>query len=266
LFAQEVIMRVWRKGLIAAASMLVLAGTGADAAAVDDANAAVLAARDGKYEDSIQLFTNAINSDELNLKSRAQAYAYRGIAKATTGDYDGAELDLNSAVALDSDYNADAFAFRGYFRLVRGEPKEGATDLAKSADLLLWPYNVLWLYLARVKAGIADEGAHSLPANADILSRTIGQDGTDSMSRWPAPVVKFMMGQGTRESVRAEANKGDPAKLAERVCDVDFYLAELDLAHGKMDGVKPMLQAAAGKCPFASFERMGATAELARMK
>jgi lipoprotein NlpI len=243
-----------------------MAANGTEAAAVDDANAAVVAARNGKYDDAIRLFTNAINSDELNLKGRAQAFAYRGIAKATTGDYDGAQEDLNSAVVLDSDYNADAYAFRGYFRMVRGEPKEGAADLAKSAELLIWPYNVLWLYLARLKAGVPDEGAHSLHANADILSRTIGPDGTDSMSRWPAPVVKFMMGEGTAASVRAAANAGDPSKLAERVCDVDFYLAELDLAHADQAAAKPKLQAAAEKCPFASFERMGATAELDRMK
>ena len=42
------------------------------AAAVEDANAAVLAARDGKYDDAIRLFTNAINSDNLSLKSRAR--------------------------------------------------------------------------------------------------------------------------------------------------------------------------------------------------
>ena len=75
----------------------------------------MLAARDGKYDDAIKLFTSAINSDELNLKGRAQAYAYREIAKATTGDYDAAQFDLNFAVALDSDYNGDAYAFRGYF-------------------------------------------------------------------------------------------------------------------------------------------------------
>ena len=74
----------------------------AHAAGIDDANAAVLAARDGKYDDAIRLFTSAINSDELNLTGRAQAFAYRGIAKATVGDYDAAQEDLNFAVALDT--------------------------------------------------------------------------------------------------------------------------------------------------------------------
>jgi lipoprotein NlpI len=259
-------MRVRRKIGFLAVSAFLMAANGTEAAAVDDANAAVVAARDGKYDDAIALFTNAINADELNLKGRAQAYAYRGIAKATTGDYDGAQEDLNFAVALDSDYNADAYAFRGYFRMVRGAPKEGAGDLAKSAELLIWPYNVLWLYLARLKSATPDEGAHSLPSNAAILESQVRSDGSTGMTRWPAPVVKFMMGQATEGEVRAAANMGDPARLVERVCDADFYAAEFDLAHGNAAVAKPKLEAAAEKCPFASFERMGAAAELERMK
>src|SRR5882672_9837972 len=143
---------------------------------VEDANAAVVAARNGQYEEAIRLFTSAINSDELNLKSRAQAFAYRGIAKATTSDYEGALLDLNYAVALDTDYNADAFAYRGYIKLVLGQPKDGADDLAKSADLLIWPYNVLWLYLARLKGGVPDTGVRSLTNNAMSLDVNRGPD------------------------------------------------------------------------------------------
>jgi len=233
---------------------------------VEDANNAVLAARNGQYEEAIRLFTSAINSDELNLKSRAQAFAYRGIAKATGGDYDDAVQDLNYAIALGSDYNGDAYGFRGYLKLVLGQSKEAADDLAKSADLLIWPYNVLWLYLARLKSGIPDTGTHSLPNNAMALDTSRGPDGSPGLARWPGPVVKFMMGQATREQVTAAAQEGDPQRLAERVCDVDFYLAEVDLAHNDAAAAKPKLERAAEKCPFASFERMGASAELMRLK
>jgi lipoprotein NlpI len=259
-------MRSFRNALFLALAGLFLAMDGANAAAVDDANAAVLAARDGKYDDAIKLFTNAINSDELNLSGRAQAYAYRGIAEATTGDYEHAQFDLNSSVALDSDYNGDAYAFRGYFKLVMGQPKEGAVDLAKSAELLIWPYNVLWLYVARLRSTTPDEGAHSLANNVAILETQKAQDGSSAMTRWPGVVVKFMMGQAKAEEVRTAANAGDPSRLAERVCDADFYLAEVELAHDNVAAARPMLQNAADKCPFASFERMGATAELMRMK
>ena len=236
------------------------------AAAADDANAAVVAAKNGQYEEAIDLFTRAINSDELGLANRARAFGYRGIAKATTGDYDGAQLDLNSSVALDSDFNADAYAYRGYIKLVLGQSKEAAVDLDKSAELLIWSYNVLWLHLARLKAGLPDTGPRSLANNAITLDVKRNQDGSPGLTRWPGALVKFMQGNATREEVAAAAQQGDPARLAERVCDVDFYLGEVDLARNNPAAAKVQFERAADKCPFASFERMGASAELMRLK
>lgn len=236
-------------------AVLACAG-GALAAGIDDANNAVLAARAGKYDDAIRLFTNALDGDELSLAGRAQAFSYRGVAKATTGDYDGAQEDLNFAVALQSPYDADAYAYRGYFELVRGQSEKAAADLGKSAELKIWPYNVVWLSLAREMAHVPDTDNHSLRANAAQLD----------LSQWPGPVVKYLMGDGTPESVNAAALQGDPSKVAERVCDADFYVAEQDIAHGDKGAAKPLLQRAAENCPFASFERMGATAELMRLR
>ena len=72
--------------------------------------------------------------------------------------------------------------------------------------------------------------------------------------------------EATRQLLDAAAQEGDPQRLAERVCDVNFYLAELDLARNDAAAAKPKLERAAEMCPFASFERMGATAELTRLK
>ena len=88
---------------------------------------------------------------------------------------------------------------------------------------------MLWLHLARLKAGLPDQGPRSLANNAITIDVKRNQDGTPGLSRWPGALVKFMQGTGTRESVAAAAQEGDPARLAERTCDVDFYLAELDL-------------------------------------
>ena len=241
---------------VLAAGALILVSAAARADGIDDANSAVRAAQAGQYDEAIQHFTDAINSNELNLTSRAQAFAYRGIAKATTGDYGGAKGDLDLAVALDSPYNPESFAYRGLIEMVTGEPDKAAADLAKSARMKIWSYNVLWLALARAKAHVPDTDDVSLKANAAMLK-------TDA---WPGPVLKFLMGEGKREALEPTAQTGDPARIAERVCDVDFYTAEFDLAHGDAATAKPHLARAADKCPFASFERMGATAELMRMK
>jgi lipoprotein NlpI len=163
---------------------------------------------------------------------------------------------LNFSVALDSPYNADAYAFRGYIGLVTGgDPAKAAADLAKSANLKVWGYNALWLSLARMKAHVPDTDTVSLANNATKL-----------MDQWPMPVIKFLLGQVKVEEVRAAANAGDPAKLNERVCDADFYVAEYNLAHDDAAGAKPLFDHATQICPFASFERMGAAAELMRLK
>jgi lipoprotein NlpI len=236
------------------------------AAGADDANQAVLAARNGNYEEAIELFTRAINSDELGPSNRAKAFAYRGIAKMTTGDYDGAQLDLNSAIALDSDYNANAYAYRGYIKLVLGQASEAVPDLEKSAELQLYAYHVLWLHLARLKAGVPDTGQLSLANNAITLDVRRNQDGSPGLTRWPGPIVKHMLGDMTREAVAAAAQQAEPQRLAERVCDVDFYFAELDLVRNDTAAARTQLERAAEMCPFASFERMGATAELMRLR
>jgi lipoprotein NlpI len=223
---------------------------------IGDANSAVMAAQAGRYDDAIRLFTSAIDSDELNLVSRAQAFAYRGIARAATSDYEGAKEDLNLAVALDSGYNPEAYAYRGYFEMVMGDPARAAADLAKSAHDRVWSYQAMWLALARAKAHVPDTDEISLKANASTLK----------LDQWPGPLIRYLMGDEKREALLPAAQMGDPKRLAERVCDVDFYVAEFDLTHGDAGSAKPLLMRAADKCPFASFERMGATAELTRMK
>ncbi len=237
--------------------------------AVIDADNAVMAARSGQYEQAIDLFTRAINSDELSLKSRAQAFAYRGIAHATLGDYDAARLDLTSAVALDSDYNADAYAFRGYLELVTGDAARAAADLEKSVHLNMWPYNALWLHLARLNVHVPDTDDISLQKNMEKLAQQRAARSAAAQPRnmdWPRTVMQFYLGQRTVDDVLTGAKGGDPAGLAERMCDANFYVAEYRLVHGDTAAARPLFQQAEMSCPAAAFERMGATAELSRMK
>ena len=190
----------------------VLAASGSKAAAIDDANAAVLAADAGNYDDAIRHFTDALGSNELADRSRAQAFAYRGLSLAAKGNYAAALRDLDSAVALHSPYDSDAYSYRGFLEFALGRPADGAADLAKGADLLVWPYNTLWLSIARTKAGVPDAGEHSLKNNMAMLDLT----------RWPGPVLQFYLGDVTADGVQAAAGKGAirrrrPAASATRI-------------------------------------------------
>lgn len=237
---------------VAAALLLVFAAVPARSAAVDDANAAVLAAKVGHYDDAVLLFSKALRSGELSDRGRAQALSYRGISRAAKGDYAAALEDLDSAVALNSAYGADAYSYRGFLKFALGRSAEGAADLDKGADLLIWPYNALWLYVARAKAGIADKGVHSLANNIAMLD----------VQQWPGPLLGFYQGGKTAAAVRTAAEAAEPATRASRVCDANFYIGEYELAQKNPGAAKPLLEAAAKDCPYSSFERVGATAEL----
>ncbi len=103
--------RGWIAAVLAA---VVLGASGAKAAAIDDADAGVLAADAGHFDDAIRHFTDALQTNEMSDRSRAQAFAYRGISFAAKGNYTAALRDLDNAVALNSPYGADAYSYRGF--------------------------------------------------------------------------------------------------------------------------------------------------------
>lgn len=237
-------------GLLATLSALPACADG-----MDDANEAVTAANRGDYANATQLFTQALESGDLEPAMEAQGLSYRGIAELTAGDVDAAERDLNAAVDRNTSYNADAYANRGYFAMVLGEPLQASADLVMSAELRVWPYNTMWLFLSRLKAHIADVGMYSLANNIQ----------TFDAGKWPGPLLQYFLGRATRDNVIAEAARGTAETVTSRRCDADFYLTEYDLAHGKTTGAREAMQRAADHCPFGAFERLGARLELARL-
>lgn len=228
-------------------------GSEAPASGVDEANAAVLAARDGKYDDAIRLFGAALAVGDLSDRGRAQALSYRGLAQASKGDYQAALADLDRAVALGSAYEADAYSYRGLIKTVTGDNAGGAADLAHGAKLLVWPYNAMWLHLARAKAGIPDTDDVSLAKNV----------ATFDLRKWPGPIISFFLGKATRAEVMTAAAMAD--RRTNRLCDANFYLGEYDLSRHDPRSAHTLLEKAATDCPFSAFERMGAKAELAHL-
>ena len=52
------------------------------------------------------------------------------------------------------------------------------------------------------------------------------------MTQWPAPVIRFYLGQLTQEAVLAAAEDPDATKKKEQVCDANFFSGELALQRG----------------------------------
>ena len=222
--------------------------------AADAANAAVIATRAGDYETAIAYFSAALEAGELPRPDAARVLAYRGLSEAALKRYDTALADLDRAIGNSADYDSDAYAYRGLLKLVTGHAAAAAADLVKGAELNVWSYSAMWLFLARRRAGLPDEGAHSLTAYAAMLDP----------ARWPAPIIRVFLGSGTRQDAETAAN-ADTRNLLSWGCDMSFYFAELDLATGNKDAARAGFEKAVKSCPLDAFERMGATAELGQL-
>jgi len=114
-------------------------------------------------------------------------------------------------------------------------------------------YAVLWLELSRARGGLD-------PGTGEQVLREIGNGG------WPAPLIRMFAGEAKPEDVASAASRGDADKVANQQCEADFYVAEWWLARKDVASAKPLLDAAAEKCPKNFVEYDEARFELSTLK
>ncbi|HVO04965.1 MAG TPA: tetratricopeptide repeat protein, partial [Candidatus Cybelea sp.] len=211
-----------------------------------------------------------------------------GTAYLLGGDDDRAIASYDRAIALDPDLT-DAYrgraslqaahgdvaaALAGLELAIRRQPAEamnrrakgvilyGAGSYADAANALrdalaLDPtdaYSVILLDLAQRRADPA--AATETEVRAQRLDLT----------RWPGPVVAFLMGRMSRADLLAAAAASPDARIVRaRDCEATFYIAEADGIAGRTDAAKAGLRRAADTCPRGFDERLAAQAELARV-
>jgi lipoprotein NlpI len=180
-----------------------------------------------------------------------QAYNLRGGVYRDMGDTGNALGDFDAALKLAPD-NVSVLDNRGFTELFSAHYSEAASDFAHAMTLQpAYPYRVLWLDLARRKAG---------QAHAEELSRNRARL---NLTAWPAPLIRLYDGQATGEEVRAAAGLGPTAKAqTDRACEFAFYMGELSLAGGDRTMARAELQKAAMTCPHSYLEYGGAVREL----
>ena len=83
------------------------------------------------------------------------------------------------------------------------------------------------------------------------------------MSVWPAPVVRFYLGQLTTEALSAAANSGDAKARTFQICELNFYTGEWLLAQGRKDDAISLFRlTAASTCQGDLVEYESAKAQL----
>ncbi|HEY1632759.1 MAG TPA: tetratricopeptide repeat protein [Rhizomicrobium sp.] len=245
--------------------------------------------RASTYDDANNLdaaiadYSAAIAIDPRN----AADYTLRGSAYRRQGNFQKAIADQNRAIDIDSKSpqiyfeRAQTYQDEGEYHHAIADNMNGLrmrpadTDGRLQLGLSLWAYgrfadaaaaftqlvdqrptalySVLWLAVAEARAG--------QDYKTDLANRAAKLD----LDKWPAPLVKLYLGRAEMRDV-ADAAGADRASIKNRMCEVDFYDAELNLLKGDKGAARPQLEAAVANCPREFIEHDAASAELQRLK
>jgi lipoprotein NlpI len=207
------------------------------------------------YERAIQDFDEAIRLDPKN----KTAFNNRGYVYAAKGQYRRAIQDYDEAIKLDPKL-AIAFLNRGHASFYGLRFASAVTDLERYNEVdPSEAYTVLWLHLAKKHLG--QEDSEDLKQSAAKVDQ----------SKWPAPILRFYMGQIKAKQVLAAAASPDAEKQKGQLCEADFYTGEDALLHQRWflpwrrTSGKARLRAARDACPRDYIEYVGAMVELKRI-
>jgi lipoprotein NlpI len=262
--------------------------SGAQAGSFQDFNLGVAACNRGDADAAIAAFSRALAAGDLAPNLQYIALFDRGVAYALKTRYVEAIADFSAVIKLKPDYfeayfgraqiyNAteqiafaaadcetmislkpdshSPYALCGRIRFESGQYAQAASLFENALRLGEGraAYNLLWLDLARMRAGQSDTGEIAKTA------RSVDVDG------WPSPILDFFSGTSTPEAVDAAAAKGDAQTQRDQKCEVGFYLGEWQLGHNDMAAAKPLLAQAVSICPNNFIELEPAKVELNRL-
>jgi lipoprotein NlpI len=154
----------------------------------------------------------------LRLKpDMADAYNFVGIHHTVSGDFDQAYEAFDSALELAPEHEF-AYLNRGIALYYAGKTELAVGDFERF--LALKPtdaYRVIWLYLAQSELS-TEQAQQQLAQHALILDK----------AEWSGNIVRFLLGEISEQALLDSVlqDLSGPQLLAERLCEVYFYLAK----------------------------------------
>ena len=177
-------------------------------------------------------------------------YAYNNRGNAYLHKHDGnrAIADYSEAIRLDPKY-AQAYFNRGIAHLYADRLPNALADLIQSSELNpKYAYAALWLHIVDTR--------NNLPSQLAEAAKQI------DMTKWPAPIIRFFLGQTTTQKLFTAADDADVKTKQRKTCEVNFYSAELALHRRAKDEATRLFRLAATECPKSFTEHAAALAEL----
>jgi lipoprotein NlpI len=235
-----------------------------------------------RFDEARVAFDKAASLDPDNADDIYQ----RGVALGDLGSFDAALADVKRAIGMKSDVS-DYYSQLGLLQLADGsiEDSIAAIDKASSLSDTYWsgtavigyylgenyqksiemidkgfkedpdyPYWPIWRAMSQAASG--DKGA-ARQTLADGL-RKFG-------AKWPAPLMRFMIGEISESKLRELANAGDQRTRSEQLCEVEFYRGEMAYLAGDKATAKAAMKAAAGVRIYYYLEDAAARARLAQL-
>ena len=250
-------------------AMISLAGS-AWAGGLQFAKQGLAAQQAGDWPKAIDLYSQALATDDLDRKSKAFVLGLRANAYGATGDHDHALTDLAAAMDVDPgqpgpyvgrsivyrqmrDYvhaiqdaatalgyspgYALAYTNRGLANFYAGHFAAAAADFFEShKDDPGEPDFVLWLHLSRARAG--QEDAAEFAANAARINASI----------WSGPAVLFFLGKVSAQDLPMLASSSNLVIQMQQNCEASFYLGEAALLAGDKGDARYSFQAVLKAC------------------
>jgi lipoprotein NlpI len=198
-----------------------------------------------QYDFAIADYNQALRFDPDN----ANVWYARGLAYFFKGDFDRAIPDYDQAIAIGHPASVPVYIFRGvasfYASLINAALSHfrRAYNFDPSA-----PYAAIWLSIAN--------GRINLPSE---LTKAVEQI---DMTRWPAPIIRFYLGQTSAEAVLGATADPNAKIKAGQVCEAHFYIGEAALRRGAKAEAMRLFRLAAANCPKDFLELPAANAEL----
>ena len=276
------------KRLCGAGLFAAMLASSAQAGSFDDFNLGVAARNRGHDDAAIAAFSRALAAGDLAPNLQYIALFDRGVSYALKMRYVEAIADFSTVIKLRPDY-FEAYLGRAQIYNATGQIAFGAADCGTMISLKpdahspyalcgriqfelgqygqavsffenalrlgegRTAYNLLWLDLARMRAGQSDTGGIAQTA------RSVDVD------RWPSPILNFFSGTGTPEAVDAAAAEGDAQTQRDQKCELGFYLGEWHLGHNDIAAARPLLVQALSLCPNNFIELEPAKVEMKRL-